>query len=134
MDIFMSGLPNLAKRSYFEEALGRWSVVQVHFLDHPDLRVPSPCRPANRLIAVGSEQAIGMMPVLFEYGLDLPIPIPDLKITDAGIEATLSFSREPHSTFVPWDAVVKIGKKFEEGQQESIAPGVPTRPKLKLVP
>lgn len=136
---FSSGLvppTSSQKRSFFEVALGRWPVVQVHFLDHPGLRVPGPCRPANRLITVGSEQAIGMVPVIFEYGLDLPVPIPDLKITEEGISATLSFSREPHPTFVPWDAVVKIGRKFVEGSSEQPGQAAPVRerPKLKLVP
>ena len=129
MGDFSSGFTAPQKRSFFEEALGQWPVVQVHFLDHPRLRVPKPCRPANRLITVGSEQAIGMVPIMFEYGLDLPVPISDLKITDEGIEATLSFSREPHPTFVPWEAVVKIGRKFMEVQLP-----MRERPKLKLVP
>ena len=128
---YWTGFTTAQKRSFFEEALGQWPVVQVYFLDHPGLRVPKPCRPANRLITVGSEQAIGMVPVMFEYGLDFPVPIPDLKITDAGIEATLSFSREPHPTFVPWEAVVRIGRKPVEGR--SAAP-LRERPKLKLVP
>ena len=148
---YWTGFTTAQKRNFFEEALGQWPVVQVHFLDHPGLRVPKPCRPTNRLITVGSEQAIGMVPVMFEYGLDLPVPIPDLKITDEGISATLSFSREPHPTFVPWEAVVKIGRKLMddniaigygttantsdsvEVQSKSPVP-VRGRPKLKLVP
>jgi len=44
----------------------------------------------------------------FEYGLNLPVPINDLEITEAGIGATLSFLRVFHHTFVPWEAVVHI--------------------------
>ena len=35
----------------------------------------------------------------------MPIPIPDLVVGDEGISATLSFSRTPHQTFIPWSAI-----------------------------
>jgi len=38
----------------------------------------------------------------------MPIPITDLEVTDAGISATLSFSRIPHRTYVPWSAVYAV--------------------------
>jgi hypothetical protein len=38
----------------------------------------------------------------------MPVPIPDLEVTDAGVSATLSFSRVPHRTYVPWSAVYVI--------------------------
>lgn len=41
----------------------------------------------------------------FDYGAELPIPIPDLVIDDSGISATLSFNRTPFKTFLPWGAV-----------------------------
>jgi hypothetical protein len=48
--------------------------------------------------------------VVLWYELDpVGVPIPDLEATDQGISATLSFSREPHKTFVPWSAVKGIG-------------------------
>ena len=43
--------------------------------------------------------------LVLQYGQNMPIPIPDLKVDDDGITATLSFSRTPHRTFVPWTAV-----------------------------
>jgi stringent starvation protein B len=43
--------------------------------------------------------------LVLQYGQNMPIPIPDLKVDDEGITATLSFSRTPHRTFVPWSAV-----------------------------
>jgi stringent starvation protein B len=46
--------------------------------------------------------------LLLQYGDNMPIPIPDLVVNDEGITATLSFSRMPHRTFVPWSAVYMI--------------------------
>jgi stringent starvation protein B len=43
--------------------------------------------------------------LVLQYGRDMPVAIPDLAVDDDGIRATLSFSRTPHSTFVPWSAV-----------------------------
>jgi stringent starvation protein B len=43
--------------------------------------------------------------LVLQYGQNMPIPIPDLSVDDQGITATLSFSRTPHRTFVPWTAV-----------------------------
>jgi stringent starvation protein B len=46
--------------------------------------------------------------LVLQYGIDLPIPITDLVVDDSGVRATLSFSRTPHQTFVPWPAVYVI--------------------------
>lgn len=46
--------------------------------------------------------------LVLQYGYDLPIPIPDLEVDDAGVRATLSFSQTPHRTVVPWSAVYVI--------------------------
>lgn len=46
--------------------------------------------------------------IFLQYGLDLVVPIPDLRIDRAGVLATLAFSRVPHETFVPWIAVRDI--------------------------
>jgi len=64
--------------------------------------------------------------VVLDYNLNAVISIPDLEATDDGIRATLSFSREPFTTFVPWSAV--IGMVGKEPLQEA-----PKRPKLTLV-
>lgn len=47
--------------------------------------------------------------LVLQYGRDMPIPIPDLEVTEAGVTATLSFSRAPHRTYVPWSAVYVVG-------------------------
>jgi stringent starvation protein B len=43
--------------------------------------------------------------LVLQYGQNMPIPIPDLDVTEKGVTATLSFSRTPYRTFVPWSAV-----------------------------
>jgi stringent starvation protein B len=46
--------------------------------------------------------------MVLQYGRSMPVPIPDLEVTVAGVSATLSFSRVPHRTYVPWSAVYVI--------------------------
>jgi stringent starvation protein B len=46
--------------------------------------------------------------LVLQYGRNMPIPIPDLDVTDEGVSATLSFSRAPHRTHVPWSAVYVV--------------------------
>lgn len=41
-----------------------------------------------------------------DFGLDLPRPINDLKITDLGITGTLSFGGVPNTCYLPWAAVI----------------------------
>ena len=45
---------------------------------------------------------------MLQYGYDLAISIPDLEVDDHGVRATLSFSRTPHLTVIPWTAVYAI--------------------------
>jgi hypothetical protein len=44
--------------------------------------------------------------VVLQYGNNLATPIKDLVTGSDGISATLSFSRKPFKTFIPWDAVL----------------------------
>jgi stringent starvation protein B len=46
--------------------------------------------------------------LVLQYGRNMPIPITDLEVAEAGVSATLSFSRVPHRTYVPWSAVYVI--------------------------
>ena len=47
--------------------------------------------------------------MVLEYGLDMPRPIEDLQVDNAGIHATLSFGGLGwHKTFVPWEAVLGL--------------------------
>jgi stringent starvation protein B len=46
--------------------------------------------------------------LMLQYGYDLAISIPDLEVDEHGVRATLSFSRTPHLTVIPWTAVYAI--------------------------
>jgi stringent starvation protein B len=46
--------------------------------------------------------------LVLQYGRNMPIPIPDLDVTEQGVSATLSFSRTPYRTQVPWSAVYVV--------------------------
>jgi stringent starvation protein B len=46
--------------------------------------------------------------VVLQVGLDMPVPIPDLRVDDAGIYGTLSFKGAPFTCFVPWDSVFAL--------------------------
>jgi hypothetical protein len=42
---------------------------------------------------------------VLEIGFEMPLPIPDLVISELGITCTLSFARSPFFVSVPWSAV-----------------------------
>src|SRR4029453_14478270 len=65
-------------------------------------------------VKVPSEFARNRQLVL-QYGDKMPIPIPDLEVNDEGISATLSFSRMPHQTFIPWSAVYFVARDDGQG-------------------
>lgn len=60
---------------------------------------------------------------ILEYGLNLPVPIPDLYVIDDGIHATLSFQRAVFKTFVPWGAVQALSDSSGAGR---VYPTIPT--------
>jgi stringent starvation protein B len=76
--------------------------------------------------------------LVLQYGRNMPIPIPDLEVTDEGVSATLSFSRAPHRTQVPWSAVYVVactdgrGILYYEDVPQEVSlmppPGLPGRP------
>lgn len=111
-------------KAALEDLLSHEPVVRVVFTDHPLLEVPEGVKPG-----VGETTT-------FEYGLNLPVPIDDLEITGEGVKATLSFSRSPHPTFVPWAAVVGILLPMQDAVSPvpAVPPKVKNRPKLSLVP
>jgi stringent starvation protein B len=43
--------------------------------------------------------------LILEIGLNLPVPIPDLRLDDEGMTCTLSFARQPFYCVVPWSSV-----------------------------
>lgn len=46
--------------------------------------------------------------LVLQVGLDMPIPIPDLRVDEHGIFGTLSFSRTPFACNVPWSSVFAL--------------------------
>ena len=46
--------------------------------------------------------------LVLQVGLDLAVPIPDLRIDDDGVFGTLSFNRSPFACSVPWSAVFAL--------------------------
>lgn len=69
---------------------------------------------------------------MLQYGRNMPIAITDLEVTDAGVSATLSFSRIPHRTYVPWSAVYAVtctngcGVLYSEDIPADVAVATPT--------
>lgn len=65
--------------------------------------------------------------LVLQYGHDLPISIPDLEVDDYGVRATLSFSRSPNLTVVPWSAVYVVacddgrGVLYQEDVPEDVS-------------
>jgi stringent starvation protein B len=43
--------------------------------------------------------------LVLQVGLNMPVPIPDLRVDDEGLSCTLSFNRAPHYCVVPWSSV-----------------------------
>jgi hypothetical protein len=43
--------------------------------------------------------------LVLRVGLNMPVPIPDLRLDDDGMSCTLSFSRSPFFCVVPWSSV-----------------------------
>lgn len=86
---------NQDKRAIFDALLIQCSQVFVHL----DARLPGVNVP---------KQYWTQHNLLLDYGLDLAIPITDLKLCEDGISATLSFNRGFVFTFVPWDSIYVI--------------------------
>ncbi|HSZ81259.1 MAG TPA: ClpXP protease specificity-enhancing factor SspB [Polyangia bacterium] len=65
--------------------------------------------------------------LVLQYGHDLPISIPDLEVDEYGVRATLSFSRNPQLTVVPWSAIYVVacddgrGVLYQEDVPEDVS-------------
>ena len=46
--------------------------------------------------------------LVLQIGLDLAVPIPDLRVDGEGIYGTLSFNRSPFTVTVPWGSVFAL--------------------------
>lgn len=103
----------------FELFLGRYYSVFLYVRCDPEVVVPDYLRTLKW--SAGEEH------VVLEYGLDMSVPVDDLVVDARGVAATLSFSRVPCHTFVPWGAVELV-------RGSGVRSATPSRPKLKLVP
>lgn len=54
--------------------------------------------------------------VVLQVGFDMPVPIPDLRVTEEGVSGTLSFRGVPFFCVVPWDAVSALINDKGRGQ------------------
>jgi hypothetical protein len=43
--------------------------------------------------------------LVLQIGLNMPVPIPDLRLDDAGMTCTLSFNRSPFYCVIPWGSI-----------------------------
>lgn len=46
--------------------------------------------------------------LVLQIGLDMPVPIRDLRVDDSGVQGTLSFNHSPFYCQVSWDAVFAL--------------------------
>jgi stringent starvation protein B len=46
--------------------------------------------------------------LVLQIGYYMPIPIPDLRIDELGVSATLSFNRSAYPCFIPWKAIFAV--------------------------
>lgn len=91
----MKPLENSEIKAVLERMLQVCDVVRVHFDPRAEgVHVPGQFR-ADPLMSL-------------EVGLNLPIPIRDLEIGEAGLYATLSFNRTPYYCEVPFAAFYAI--------------------------
>jgi hypothetical protein len=125
---------NNHKRSVFEASISTAKKVQVCVLPGGDLEMP----PQAFLDEKGESRGF----VILEYGLDMPVPIPDLEMEHEGVRATLSFDYGEHKTFVPWQNIgmVRIVESGFTAVWNTPAGDIPEvkkvdskRPKLALV-
>ncbi len=59
-----------------------------------EVEVPTWCKDQQQLV--------------LHVGLDMPIPIPDLRVDASGVSGTLSFRRVPFRCVVPWHAIFAL--------------------------
>ena len=85
----------LSKSDVFASCLNDGYVVQMQVESCPGLEIP----PFLEL------------PIVLEYGLNMPNPIQKLRWDENGIHAILSFNQEPFNTFIPWDSIVAMTGK-----------------------
>ncbi len=53
--------------------------------------------------------------LVLQIGLDMAVPIPDLKVDTEGVRGTLSFNRSPWFCVIPWEAVFALQDDTGQG-------------------
>lgn len=53
--------------------------------------------------------------LVLQVGLNMAVPIPDLKADEDGVRCTLSFNRAPHACLLPWSAIYAIVGEDQRG-------------------
>ena len=78
--------------------------------------------------------------LVLEIGLNMPVPIPDLRLDEEGMSCTLSFSRQPFYCVVPWPSVFAMvgddgrGMVWPDDVPPEIAAQASTRPAEQAPP
>jgi len=67
--------------------------------------------------------------LVLQVGLNMPVPIPDLRVDEDGMSCTLSFNRSPFFCIVPWSAVFAMVGDDSRGMvwPEDVPPEVATQ-------
>ncbi len=77
--------------------------------------------------------------LVLQVGMNMAVPIPDLKVEDDGLSCTLSFNRTPFWCHLPWTAVYALvgeegrGMVWPDDVPAELA-AHPPRPQLSVVP
>jgi stringent starvation protein B len=73
--------------------------------------------------------------LVLQIGLNMPVPIPDLRLDDEGMSCTLSFNRSPFYCVVPWGSIFAMvgddgrGMVWPDDVPTELATGVSAEPK-----
>jgi len=74
--------------------------------------------------------------LVLQIGLNMAIPIPDLRVDEDGLSCTLSFNRTPHYCVVPWSSVYALVGEDGRGMvwPDDVPPEVATQMQQKAAP
>ena len=79
---------------------------------------------------------MGQPQLVLQVGLNMAIPIPDLKVDEDGVSCTLSFSRTPFWCCIPWSAVYALVGENGRGMvwQDDVPPELASQMQQKMAP
>ncbi|MBI5654381.1 hypothetical protein HZC53_01875 [Candidatus Uhrbacteria bacterium] len=95
--------------------MGKWSAkkeVAIEMLQRSDVFIHLDPRQSG--VVVPPQYRRGPHLIL-EIGLNMRVPIPDLKIGKKGIKCTLSFNRTPFFCIIPWKSVYALVDQNSRG-------------------